>query len=119
VDPGGRRTGRRRVTPLQFEGSAGRIVVASARGRKADWVRTVLAEPAVEVRVGKKRWRGVADVSADASRIADFLELRLERHRRSVGAILRLRGLHETSDRAALEEYAARLAVVTATPRES
>lgn len=113
----GRRTGEPRVTPLQYEQVNGKFVVASARGARADWYLNAVADPRVEVRVGRSRFSGVAETCSDPHRIADFLELRLERHPRMVGRMLRLRGVPVNPTRAELETYASRLAMVTITPQ--
>jgi deazaflavin-dependent oxidoreductase (nitroreductase family) len=113
----GRRTGKLRITPLQYEQVNGAFVVASARGARADWYRNVVADPRVEVRVRRSRFSGIAETCTDPVRIADFLELRLERHPRMVGRILRFRGIPADPTRPQLEVYASRLAMVTITPR--
>jgi deazaflavin-dependent oxidoreductase (nitroreductase family) len=108
----GRKSGRPRVTPLQYEDIDGVITIGAARGMQADWVRNILANPVVTVQVGARQFRGMSEVVSDASRIADFLELRLERHPRMVGAMLRSEGLSFPPSRAQLEAYAAGLTVV-------
>ncbi len=113
----GRKTGKPRITPLQYEQVNGVFVVASARGVVADWYRNVVADPLVEVRVRRSRFEGIAATCTDPARITDFLELRLERHPRMVGRILRFRGVAADPTRAQLEAYASRLAMVTITPR--
>ena len=112
----GRRTGKPRITPLQYEQVHGDFVVASARGKAADWYRNVVADPCVEVRVRRIRFTGVAEACTEPGRIADFLELRLERHPRLVGWIFRVRGIPANPTRAQLEAYASGLAMVTITP---
>jgi deazaflavin-dependent oxidoreductase (nitroreductase family) len=113
----GRRTGKPRITPLQYEQVNGAFVVASARGTVADWYRNVVADPRVEVRVRRTRFSAIAEACTDPARIADFLELRLERHPRLVGRILRFRGVPADPTRAQLEAYASRLGMVTITPQ--
>ena len=112
----GRKTGLLRVTPLQYEEIDGAIVVGSSRGTKADWYRNILADPHVLVRVKSRQFRGLAEPSTDPVRIADFLECRLKRHPRMVGAILRAEGLPAPPSRADLERYASRLAMVVIRP---
>ena len=112
----GRKTGRPRVTPLQYEEVDGAIYLGSSRGQKADWFRNILANPHVEVRVKSRRLRGVAETVTDPSRIADFLELRLKRHPKMVGMILEREGLPAQPERAQLEAYAAKLAMVVVRP---
>jgi len=88
----GRKSGMLRITPLQYEEVDGAIYVGSARGVKADWFRNILADPHIQVRVKSRQFEGVAETVTDAGRIADFLELRLKRHPRMVGAILKSEG---------------------------
>jgi len=112
----GRRTGLRRVTPLQYEEIDGAIYVASSLGQRADWFRNVVANPRVEVRLKWRRFRGICETTTDPKRIAGFLEVRLRRHPKMVGRILRLEGLSAQPSRAQLEEYAAKLALVVIHP---
>ncbi len=112
----GRKTGRPRVTPLQYEEVDGAFYLGSSRGQKADWFRNILANPCVEIRIKSRRFRGVAETVTDPSRIADFLELRLKRHPKMIGAILQSDGLPAQPERAQLEAYAAKLAVVVVRP---
>ncbi len=112
----GRRSGLPRITPLQYEQIDGAIYVASARGTKADWFRNILACPSVHVRIGMRQFDALAEPITDACRIADFLELRLRRHPRMVGAILRSEGLPAAPSRLDLEAYAGRLAMVILRP---
>jgi deazaflavin-dependent oxidoreductase (nitroreductase family) len=114
----GRKTGLPRTTPLQYEQIDGDFYLGSALGQKADWFKNILANPQVEVRVKSKRFRGVAEPVTDPVRIADFLALRLKRHPRIIGAIMRSEGLPERPDRAQLEAYAAQLAMVVIHPEK-
>jgi deazaflavin-dependent oxidoreductase (nitroreductase family) len=112
----GRKTGLPRVTPLQYEEIDGAFYLGSSRGQKADWFRNIQANPHVEIRVKSRRLRGVAEAVTDPARVADFLALRLERHPKMIGAILQREGLPAQPDRAQLEAYAAKLALVVVRP---
>jgi deazaflavin-dependent oxidoreductase (nitroreductase family) len=112
----GRKSGLPRVTPLQFEEVDDVYYVASARGQEADWFRNLLANPQVEIQVRGQRISALAEPITEAKRIADFLELRLERHPRMIGAMLRLEGLPSRYSRADLEEFAASIAAVAIHP---
>ncbi|MBN1313508.1 MAG: nitroreductase family deazaflavin-dependent oxidoreductase [Anaerolineae bacterium] len=109
----GRKSGLPRVTPLQYEDVDGVICVGAARGLKADWVRNILANPEVTVQVGARRFRGIAEVTNDVPRVADFLALRLQRHPTMVGAMLCSEGISIPPTRAQLEAYAADVALVS------
>ena len=108
----GRVTGVKRVTPLQYEELDGRYYIGSMRGDQADWFRNIVADPNVHVRVGRKQFRGVAEAVTDPRRIADFLVLRLDRHPRMVGAIMRSDGISPHPSRDELERYASKIAMV-------
>ncbi len=112
----GRKSGLPRVTPLQYEELNGSYYLGSARGQSADWFRNILAEPRVEVRVKGRRFSCLARPVTDPQQIADFLELRLKRHPRMVGAMLKSEGLPDLHSREQLEVFASRLALVILDP---
>ena len=114
----GRKSGLPRVTPLQYEEVDGTIYVGAARGQKADWFRNIIANPNVEVRLKSRRFRGVGEPITDPDRIADFLELRLRRRPKMMGAMLRAAGLPSEPTRAQLLEYAQQRALVIIRPME-
>jgi deazaflavin-dependent oxidoreductase (nitroreductase family) len=114
----GRRTGLLRVTPLQYEEVDGAFYVGSMLGTRADWFRNLVADSNVEVRIKSKRIKAKAETITDPGRIADFLELRLERHPRMLGVILRSEGLPQRPNRAQLELYAEKIAIVKIIPME-
>jgi len=98
----GRRSGQPRVTPLTYERQGEIITVASARGQAADWLRNILANPHVQVRVGRRHFDGTATATTDAEQIADYFQRRLARNPRAFGAILRSEGLPSPPTRADL-----------------
>lgn len=101
----GRRSGKKRVTPLQYEMIGADYYVGAARGTKADWVRNIQSCPQVEVRVGAKHFQGIAEVVTDPSKFADFLEVRLQRHPRMIGLIMeKAHGFPKHPSRGQLEE---------------
>jgi deazaflavin-dependent oxidoreductase (nitroreductase family) len=101
----GRKSGMKRVTPLQFEVISENYYLGAARGLKADWVRNIQTFPQVEIRAGSKQFKGTAEVVTDASRFADFMEVRLERHPRMIGLIMeKAHDLPRRPSRAQLEE---------------
>ena len=52
----GRRSGRQRITPLEYRRMEDAIYIVSGRGRRADWYRNMRANPSeVVVRVGFRR----------------------------------------------------------------
>ena len=108
----GRRTGLPRVTALQYEVIDGVIYLGSSKGIKADWVKNILMDPYVGIRVKNHDYQGLAGVVTDPDRIADFLFVRLERHPRMMNSILKLKGMSEKPSREQLVEYSRDLAMV-------
>lgn len=112
----GRKSGQPRVTPLQYEAENEVIYVAAARGPQADWFRNAQANPHVKVQIKDRQFEGVAEPIVEAARIADFLELRLKRHRIMMRLMLLAEGLPPWANRAALEHLAAKKAVLAIRP---
>jgi deazaflavin-dependent oxidoreductase (nitroreductase family) len=112
----GRKTGLPRLTPLQYELIDGEYCIGSARGTRADWFRNILADPHIRVQVKSREFAAIAEPVTDPARIADFLELRLRRHPRMLGMILKSEGLPPNPSRPQLEDYARGLAMVIIHP---
>ncbi len=113
----GRKSGKKRVTPLQYEEIDGFYYLGAARGLKADWVRNIQACAQVEVQVGAKHFCGTAEVVTDRSKFADFMEVRLERHPRMMGLLMeRAHGLPRRPSREQLEQLGAEESVVIVRP---
>lgn len=113
----GRKSGMKRVTPLQYEKIGDDYYLGAARGLKADWVRNILVNPRVEIRVGAKQFEGQAEVVTDPGRFADFLEVRLSRHPRMIGFIMeKAHGFPRHPSRTQLEDLAKAEAVVIVHP---
>jgi len=103
----GRKSGMKRVTPLQYEKIGDDYYLGAARGLKADWVRNIQSNPHVDIRVGAKHFDGQAEVITDPARFADFLEVRLARHPRMIGFIMeKAHGLSRRPSREQLESLA-------------
>lgn len=108
----GRKSGQPRVTALQYEEIEGDIYLGSSRGIAADWVKNIMANPMVSIQVKHRRFKGRAEVVTDPERIADFMQVRLERHPRMIGMILKSEGLPEQPSREQLLDYSRKLALV-------
>jgi deazaflavin-dependent oxidoreductase (nitroreductase family) len=103
----GRKSGRTVITPLQYEEIDGVYYVGSARGARADWFQNLLAQPRVRVQVAAHSFEAEAEPILDPRRIADLFEVRLERHPRMIGLIMRAEGLPAHHSRTDLEAFAA------------
>ena len=113
----GRKSGLKRVTPLQYEEIDGKYYLGAARGLKADWVRNIQANPNVEVRVKNRHFVGSAEVVTDPTRISDFLEVRLQRHPFMIGLIMqKAHGLPKRPNREQLEKLAESEVMVVISP---
>ena len=115
----GRRSGQKHITPLQYELIDGKYYLGSARGTRADWYRNIMVDGRVEVHVKNWRFSGLAEPVTDPIRIADFLEIRLERHPRMIGLLMeKVHGLPSHPSREQIEVLAASDAMVVITPKE-
>lgn len=116
----GRKSGQPRVTPLQYEKIDGAYYLGAARGLKADWVRNLQANPDVELRVGRNDVHGKAEIVTDPARMADFIEVRLQRHPLMIGLIMqKAHGLSRHPSREQLEKLAENEALVIVHPLET
>ena len=86
----GRKSRSPRLTLLQYEQIDGDFYIASARGTQADWFKNILADPKVHVQVKKQEFDALAEPVTDPNRIADFIEIRLQRHPVMIRLIMHL-----------------------------
>ena len=115
----GRKSGLKRVTPLQYEEIDGKYYLGAARGLHADWVRNIQANSQVEVRVKSSTFHGQAEVVTDPGRLADFVEVRLQRHPFMIGLIMqKAHGLPRQPSREQLEKLTEKEALVIISPIE-
>jgi deazaflavin-dependent oxidoreductase (nitroreductase family) len=113
----GRKSGMKRVTPLQYEKIGEEYYLGAARGLNADWVCNIQSNQQVELRVGAKQVHGTAEIVTDPSKFADFMEVRLERHPRMMGLIMeKAHGLPKRPSREQLEGLANGEAMVVIHP---
>jgi deazaflavin-dependent oxidoreductase (nitroreductase family) len=113
----GRKTGLARVTPLQYELIDGIYHIGAVFGVKTDWVRNIQANPRVQVCVKGETFNGRAEVSTIPEDVADFIQYRLNKHPRMIGAIMKLDGFKSKPTREELIEYSKNLALVRITPQ--
>ena len=114
----GRKSGRPRVTPLVYEEQGNTIIVASARGHSADWLHNILANPKVSVRVGRRQFDAIAEVTSDPEEIANYLQRQIDRNPTAFSAILHSEGLSSGPSRADLIHFAPKRPMVTIHPIE-
>lgn len=78
----GRRTGKPRYTGLNYAEDGGTVYVMSGFGMHTDWYRNLVADPRVEVRVGRRRWPAIASTVTDPKTRERGIALLLETSRR-------------------------------------
>ena len=108
----GRKSGHSHKTPLQYELLDGAYYVGSARGTQADWFKNIMVDPKVTVEIAGREFSAQAETITDPVRIADFFEIRLERHPKMIKAMMRIEGLPAEYSRKELEEFASHKALV-------
>ena len=69
----GRKTGRTRLTPVNYASVGDDIYCTAAFGRSADWYRNLQSNPGVEVWLPDGRWTGTAEDVTEAENSADLL----------------------------------------------
>ncbi|MBI2913794.1 MAG: nitroreductase family deazaflavin-dependent oxidoreductase [Chloroflexi bacterium] len=90
----GRRTGRMRQAVLEvidFDAEQSMYFVASAWGDKADWFRNIAIRPDVEITVGRRKMRALADILSPGESRRILREYG-RRHRIAAAALTRLFG---------------------------
>jgi deazaflavin-dependent oxidoreductase (nitroreductase family) len=108
----GRKSGKPRTTPLQYEWLDGELYVGSMRAESAAWYRNLLADPHVQVRVGRLRGQALAEPVREVQRGVAFLQERLCRHPRMIAAMLRADGMSDIHDPLQLAVYTSKIALV-------
>ncbi len=112
----GRKTGKLRLTPLQFEYFKNRYYFGAMRGKQADWVKNIKNNATVIVQPGSEPVMiGTAKILDDPAIIYSFLQLRLARNPKMISLILKLAGVGDIYDRRELLNYAKGLCVVVVT----
>ena len=112
----GRKSGKIYATPLQYEKIDGQYYVGAGRGPNADWYKNILTNPNVHVRVGRLEFFGWAEPVTDPQRVVDFLKLRIKRHPRMMGLMMKLHKLPMRPGDDQLFELAKTLTVVILHP---
>ena len=114
----GRKSGKLYATPMQYEKIGEDYYAGAARGCKADWFRNVQACPDVEVSVGRRHFRALAEPITDPVQVADFLAFRLKRHPLMIGLMMKLHNLPMKPSRQQLLELGKTTALVVFHPQE-
>ena len=114
----GRKTGKPRSTPLQYERVEGVIYVGSARGEQADWYRNLLVHPDVRVQIGERTFAARAEPLRGSEQVLEFLRLRQRRHPIMMRLMLLIHGLPPWAADRQLRKLAGSLAVVALRDRE-
>jgi deazaflavin-dependent oxidoreductase (nitroreductase family) len=117
----GRRSGKRRYSGLNYAEDGATVYVMSGYGPRTDWYRNLVADPRVEVRIGRRRWRAVAKTVTEPALRGHGIALLLETAQRQ-GPPRRLRplfarlGLDYDAELASFDRDAANMPLVALTP---
>ncbi len=108
----GRRSGRRRETVVEVVGiSGGEVFVVSGYGERADWYRNLRAAPALEIRLGARRYPHPGQRFLTREQTTGLLADYRRRHPRTWRRLASAFGL-PTEPAGQLEEAAQRLRAV-------
>lgn len=69
----GRRTGKRRQTPVNYAPIGEAVYCTAGFGRRCDWYQNLMVEPHVEVRLPHECWPGLAEDVSDSADWASCL----------------------------------------------
>ena len=84
----GRRSGKQRITPLEYRRRDGDIYIVSGRGRRADWYRNMMASPGeVFIRVGFRRFKPEIKLIEDDTQKDSFLSWYVTKHPRAANIL--------------------------------
>ena len=84
----GRRTGKTRVTPLEYRRRGGSVLLFSARGIRSDWYRNLRANPDhVKLRMGFKTYEPAVELIEEPEVIEETLRWYVKKHPRSSSVI--------------------------------
>jgi deazaflavin-dependent oxidoreductase (nitroreductase family) len=114
----GRKSGRQYATPLQYEKIDGAYYIGAARGVNADWFRNIQANPQVQVSVGRRTFKTLAEPVTDVERVADFLAYRLKHHPLMIGLMMKMHKLPMKPSRSQLLELGRSTSLVILRPQE-
>lgn len=110
----GRKTGQRRQNVLEvirYDPQGPTFYVASGFGRRSHWFRNIVAHPAVEIQVGWRRYRAVAEV-LDPEQAAEILQAYAQKHPIAFRELARLIGILVPQDEEAFRLLAQAMPVV-------
>ena len=109
----GRKTGKLRFTPLQYEFLLNTYYLGSMRGKHADWVKNLQNHSKVYIQITKeKRFYGYAKVLDDQSQVLSFLKLSIDRNPTMIPFILEMYGIKDIHNDISLMNYAKKICVV-------
>ncbi len=96
----GRKTGKRRQNVLEvirYDPQGPTFYVGSGFGRRAQWFRNILAHPEVEIQVGWRRYRAVAEV-LEPEQAAEVLQAYAQKHPIAFRELSRILGIPVPKD---------------------
>ena len=80
----GRRSGKTRVTPLEYRKRGDSVLLFSARGKRSDWYRNLRAHPEdAELRMGFKKYNPRVEFIDDPAQVEEIMRWYIEKHPRS------------------------------------
>jgi deazaflavin-dependent oxidoreductase (nitroreductase family) len=70
----GRRSGKKRVTPLEYRQREGSLILFSGRGHRSDWYRNLMAYPEdVKLKLGFKMYEPLVDFISEPEELEEYL----------------------------------------------
>jgi deazaflavin-dependent oxidoreductase (nitroreductase family) len=117
----GRRSGARRevvIEAVAYDVATPSVTVVAAWGRNPDWYRNLLAAPAIEVRVGARRWHQPTHRRLTGTEVRETLHAYRLAHPRAWRRLAPLLGFPETPDDPRWPAVADATRAIVFTPRQ-
>jgi deazaflavin-dependent oxidoreductase (nitroreductase family) len=116
----GRRTGARRevvVEAVAYDRATPAVTVVAAWGKNPDWYRNLLAAPAIEVRVGGRRWHAPDHRALSSAEVLETLHAYQRAHPRAWRRLAPLLGFPAAHDDPRWPAVASAVRAIAFTPR--
>jgi deazaflavin-dependent oxidoreductase (nitroreductase family) len=109
----GRRSGKTRVTPLEYRKRDDSIILFSARGSRSDWYRNLVANPGnMKIRLGFKTVEPFFEVIDEPEVIEEYLRWYIIEHTRSSRLLFGWNSMRDDIDTADLTSLASNLRIM-------
>lgn len=114
----GRKTGKQRITPLEYRRKDGIIHVVAGRGRRAHWFKNLIANPgSVKIKVGFKKFEAKHEILESVSDKVKLLQWYVKKFPRDAKFLFGWDPKHDDPEETDLTHFASLIEVVKFHPK--